>query len=99
MGNSQPLNDPLRVSTYRVKGNSMNPLLNDGDEVQVQAAEAYEVGDIVVAIHPIQTDITIIKRIESMDGSSFRLRGTNAQESTDKFGLVSRERIIGKVIS
>ena len=93
MGNSQ-------LETYKVAGNSMNPLLRDGQEVQVQAAKNYEVGDIVVATHPIQTDITIIKRIESISGDEyFRLRGINKNESSDNFGLVSKSNVIGKVLS
>ncbi len=91
MGNSQ-------LETYLVKGNSMNPLLHDGDEVQVQSADSYKVGDIVVATHPIQSDLTIIKRIESIESGQLRLRGTNPKESTDQFGLVSPDKILGKVI-
>lgn len=92
MGTSQ-------LETYRVSGNSMNPLLRDGQEVQVQAIKNYEIGDVVIAIHPIQTDLTIIKRIESIESGRFRLRGDNFIESTEKFGLVSRNKIIGKVVS
>jgi len=88
------------IETYRVSGNSMNPLLHDGQEVQVQRSENYAVGDIVVATHPIQTDITIVKKIESIsEDGRFRLRGTNPKESSDKFGLVSQSKIIGKIIS
>ena len=93
MGDSQ-------LTTYKVSGNSMNPLLCDGDRISVLPAPIYKVGDIVVATHPIQTDLTIIKRIESIapDGR-LRLRGANAEESTDNFGLVSLSKIIGKMIS
>jgi nickel-type superoxide dismutase maturation protease len=91
MGNRQ-------LETYQVSGNSMYPLLRDGQEVQVQPADDYQVGDIVVARHPIQSDLTIVKRIDeiSSDGR-FRLRGSNSEESTDHFGLISPNKIIGKI--
>jgi SOS-response transcriptional repressor LexA len=78
----------------------MNPLLSDGDRISVWPMPEYKIGDIVVATHPIQTNLTIVKRIESIapDGR-FKLRGTNPKESTDNFGLISPERILGKMIS
>lgn len=93
MGTSQ-------LTTFKVSGNSMNPLLRDGDRISVMPMPSYKVGDIVVVTHPIQTDLTIIKRIESIasDGR-LRLRGSNTEESTDSFGLVSQNKIIGKMIS
>ncbi len=93
MGTSQ-------LTTYKVSGNSMNPLLRDGDRITVWPMPNYKIGDIVVAIHPIQTDLTIVKRIEFIapDGR-FQLRGANPEESTDHFGLISHNKIIGKMIS
>jgi len=76
----------------------MYPLLRDGDEVQVQRMPTYSIGDIIVATHPIQADITIVKRIQDIENGHFRLRGTNPKDSTDKFGLVPMQKIIGKVL-
>jgi len=78
----------------------MNPLLQDGDKVSVMPAPKYKVGDIVVAIHPIQTDLTIIKRIEwiAPDGR-LQLRGANPDESTDNFGLINTDKVIGKMVA
>lgn len=92
--------DCSQLATYQVSGNSMIPLLRDGDLISVMPAPVYRVGDIVVATHPIQTDLTIVKRIDSVasDGR-FRLRGANPEESTDSFGLISQNKIIGKMIS
>ena len=88
-----------QLTVFKVSGNSMNPLLHDGDRISVMPAPEYKVGDIVAAVHPIQSDLTIVKRIESItpDGR-LRLRGTNPEESTDNFGLIKKENIIGKVI-
>jgi len=89
-----------KLITFQVKGNSMNPLLWDGDLVSVLPMDSYKMGDIVVATHPIQSDVTIVKQIaEVMPGPRFRLRGRNPKESTDRFGLVGPNNIIGKVIS
>ena len=87
-----------QLKTFRVSGSSMNPLLRDGDQISVVPESEYKVGDIVVAVHPIQSDLTIIKRIEQIaPDSRLRLRGTNPDESTDNFGLVDQSRIIGKM--
>ena len=93
MGTSQ-------LKTYKVLGNSMSPLLRDGDRISVMQTCEYKVGDIVVATHPIQADLTIVKRIKSIapDGR-FRLCGSNPEESTDSFGLVDKNKIIGKMMA
>lgn len=91
MGTSQ-------LITYKVSGNSMNPLLYDGDMISAIPMPSYKIGDIVVATHPIQTDLTIVKQItEVSDDGRFRLRSTNSEECTDHFGLLEKEKIIGKV--
>lgn len=92
--------DTSQLITYKVSGNSMIPLLRDGDLISVMPVPHYRVGDIVVATHPIQTDVIIVKRIESIvsDGR-IRLRGAHSQESSDSFGLVSQNKIIGKMIA
>ncbi|MBN2306397.1 S26 family signal peptidase [Candidatus Peregrinibacteria bacterium] len=93
MGNRQ-------LTIFKVSGNSMNPLLHDGDRISVMPVPKYKIGDIVVTVHPIQTDLTIIKRIEwiAPDGR-IQLRGANPNGSTDNFGLVTPEKIIGKMIA
>jgi nickel-type superoxide dismutase maturation protease len=91
--------DNGKLKTFKVSGNSMNPLLADGDQILVKSVPEYKVGDIVVSIHPIQSDLTMVKRIESIEKNGLRLRGINAQESTDKFGIVDYNKIIGKMIA
>lgn len=89
-----------QLTTYKVSGNSMNPLLYDGDRISVWPMPSYKIGDIVVATHPIQTDLTIVKRIEfiASDGR-IQLRGANPEESTDSFGLIAPNKIIGRMVS
>ncbi len=91
---------------FCVTGNSMFPLLKAGEEVLVDT-KAYhhsfpEIGDLVIAWHPNQPDLRIIKRVVKVDdkGNCF-LIGEKSLESSDSrsFGLISSQQIIGKVTS
>lgn len=89
----------------RVSGNSMSPLLNDGDIVDVDitayASRPPQVGDIVLVAHPYVSTKQIIKQITSQpeQGQVFLL-GLNPSESTDSrsFGTVPASSVKGKVI-
>jgi nickel-type superoxide dismutase maturation protease len=84
----------------------MLPLLKPGEEVLVDP-KAYQdtdpqPGDIVVARHPLQPDIRMIKRVKArLEDGCYRLEGDNSLESTDSrsFGPVPREHILGRVTS
>lgn len=87
---------------YRVEGNSMLPVLKDGEIVMVKPSQKFEVGDIVLAQHPYKQGTKIIKRISAIsDAGKFTLTGDNPQESTDSrvFGEIDASEIIGKVVS
>ena len=82
----------------------MVPTLKPRQEVLINP-KAYEKvlpqpDDIVVAYHPYQAGLLIVKRILFVepDGHCY-LKGDNAAESSDsqQFGLVSRHKIAGKV--
>ncbi|PSO50750.1 MAG: nickel-type superoxide dismutase maturation protease [Cyanobacteria bacterium SW_9_44_58] len=89
---------------FRVKGNSMLPLLKPQEEVlidpKIDPNQLPKAGDIVVAKHPKQENLQVIKRVISVseDGSLF-LEGDNLKESTDSrvFGTVKLEQIVGRV--
>ena len=98
-----------RRSRYRVSGNSMLPVLQPGDEVLVDK-RAYRKtppmpGDLVVARHPFQKDVRLVKQVTAVDADGrCRLEGTNPLgviESSDSrgFGSVSQEKIVGRVTS
>ena len=80
----------------------MFPLLKAGDEVLVDP-RAYrqqqpQIGDIVVAQHPAQADLQIIKRVaEVVENGRFHLKGDNTAESSDS--LVPSNLILGRVTS
>ena len=87
---------------YRVTGASMFPLLVAGDEVLVDS-RAYrqqqpQIGDIVIAQHPAQADLQIVKRVADVIGDGrYHLQGDNANESSDS--LVPANLILGRVTS
>ncbi len=89
---------------FRVAGASMMPLLEPGDEVLVDP-RAYrdsppQVGEIVLAQHPFQPELKMVKRVASIleDGGCY-LAGDNSLESSDSrsFGPVPPDRILGRV--
>ena len=84
----------------------MIPNLQPGDELLVDS-RAYrhyspQVGDVVVARRPDRTNVTIIKRVASVEQDGrLVLLGDNPTSSTDSrsFGLVPTVNIIGKATS
>ena len=87
---------------YICEGKSMNPTLKDGEVVLVDRAAKIEVGDIVVARHPIEQRSEIVKRIERItERGHYFLVGDNTEDSNDSrhFGAVTREYIKGKVVA
>lgn len=87
---------------YVCEGKSMNPTLKDGEVVLVDRAGRIEVGDIVVAKHPIEQTGEVVKRIERInEHGHYFLVGDNLEDSRDSrhFGAVTREYIKGKVVA
>ena len=89
---------------YRVTGASMRPLLTAGDEVLVDP-QAYRkqlphIGELIVARHPTQAGLQVIKRVKSVqkDGC-YLLRGDNVDPAQNSTCLVSSELILGQVTS
>lgn len=84
----------------------MQPTLNNGDIVLVNK-NAYtdtlpQIGDIVIARHPYQKDLTIIKRVAEITAEErLILHSDNPKAGSDsrQFGTISPSRILGKVTS
>ena len=86
---------------YICEGNSMLPTLKDGEVVLVDRTAEIEVGDIVVARHPVEQTSELIKRIARInEHGHYFLVGDNLEDSNDSrhFGAVTREYITGKVV-
>ncbi len=87
---------------YICEGKSMTPTLKDGEVILVDSEAAIEVGDIVVAKHPVEQTSQIVKRVERINQHGhYFLVGDNLQDSHDSrhFGAVRREYIKGKVVA
>jgi len=95
-----------RRRRFRVTGNSMQPLLNPGDEVLINH-NAYQQsrpnpGEIVIAQHPYRPQLRLIKRVAAITDNDYCiLAGDNPQESTDSrtFGPIPLAQILGRVTS
>jgi nickel-type superoxide dismutase maturation protease len=90
-----------RRRAFRVEGDSMFPTLKHGDMVIVVPLSKPAPGDIVAAAHPFKKDLSVIKRVGSIqsDGRYF-LVGDNLSASTDSrsFGSLNKHDIAGKVV-
>ena len=91
---------------FRVTGASMSPTLEHGDWLIVDPGayqnEPPQVGDVVVAQHPFQSDVKIVKRITAViDPNKYHLQGDNPSslESSDSrtFGPLPISHIQGQV--
>ena len=81
----------------------MLPTWRAGEEVLLDT-HAYDhaapqVGDIVVAFHPEQTDLKIIKRVGEVvvDGVFLSSDNPNAGSDSRQFGIVGMNKVVGRV--
>lgn len=84
---------------FRIEGDSMLPVLKDGELVLINPHADLEVGDIVLARHPFKQSVKIIKRIaEILPGERYILLGDNPPESSDsrQFGAIAAKDLLGK---
>jgi len=90
------------LSIFKVKGKSMFPTLKDGELILTRKYlfDRPRPSDIIVLKHPLQPEMKIVKRVESMlDNGDLIVKGDN-KESTDSevFGPIKRESVVGKVL-
>lgn len=81
----------------------MYPTLKNGEAMLIdKSPETIEVGDIVVAKHPVEQVSEVIKRVQKINERGYYfLVGDNLDDSNDSrnFGAVTREYIKGKVVA
>lgn len=92
---------PRRLFPLTVTGNSMAPLVKEGDHVLYELADEAHIGDIVFVSHPYMQSVKLLKRVREVDadGKIF-LVGDNEAESTDSrtLGWFSPNDVCGTVI-
>ncbi len=94
-----------RRTAYSISGDSMLPTFVEGQRV-LGDPKAFRdrpprVGEVVVARHPFQRGLFVIKRVEALVDGRFRLLGDNPQASSDSrtLGDFELERIVARVTS
>lgn len=95
-----------RYERVRVQGHSMAPCLKDGAVVLIDRRALRRrpprLGEIVLARHPYQSDLELLKRVARLeaDGACF-LTGDAAEESTDSrsFGALAPSALLGVAVA
>lgn len=84
-----------------VRGPSMVPTLRDGDRLLVRYGVAVRPGDIVVARHPLQQDLLLVKRAVERREGGWWLLGDNPYAEGDSrlFGTVPDELVLARAIA
>ncbi len=92
---------PFKVRREVVVGDSMLPLLADGDWLLMLENSAIKQGEIVVARQPDQPGRRIVKKAVRADSNGWWLEGLNADSSEDSrsFGPVAHGWIEGVVVA
>jgi nickel-type superoxide dismutase maturation protease len=91
----------LLIAKFKIVGHSMEPTIKNGETVLVSnlfyAFKTPKIGDIVAFR---DGDEVLIKRITSISKEKYFLAGDNQRDSLDsrKSGLISKQKILGKVI-
>ena len=87
-----------------VRGDSMWPTYSDGEVLICTRLrdEALQIGDVVLAQHPLRSSVKVIKRIaEIAEDGRYLLYGDNpdplASEDGHNFGPVRKSEIIGYI--
>ncbi|PIR75512.1 MAG: hypothetical protein CO030_02795 [Candidatus Magasanikbacteria bacterium CG_4_9_14_0_2_um_filter_42_11] len=83
-----------------VTGDSMLPLLHDGDRIFSKKSDSLKTGDIVVAKHPFRKK-EIVKQIASIQAEKIELQSLNLDGSEDSrvFGSVERKDVLRVVVA
>tara|TARA_B100001564_G_scaffold359304_1_gene380567 strand:+ start:4582 stop:4872 length:291 start_codon:yes stop_codon:yes gene_type:complete len=85
-----------------VSGHSMWPVLDDGQVIECEEYVGQElfIGEIVVFLHPFNSNLTIIKRIQKINPKGdLWVVGDNpdptSSEDSHNFGFVSKNNVLG----
>ncbi|NYI06322.1 nickel-type superoxide dismutase maturation protease [Allostreptomyces psammosilenae] len=89
-----------RWGTAVVSGPSMVPTLRHGDRLLIRWGAAVRPGDVVVARHPEQPSLLIVKRAEGRRDGGWWLLGDNpfAEGDSRGFGAVPEGDVLARVV-
>lgn len=91
----------LGLRAVIVSGDSMLPVLRQGDCLLVRVTGEARVGDVVVARHPQDSGLLLVKRAVGHTDAGWWLLSDNAVEGLDDsrhFGAVPDDALIGRVV-
>ncbi|WP_371484448.1 nickel-type superoxide dismutase maturation protease [Kitasatospora sp. NBC_00315] len=95
-----PGGGPLPFGVADVAGPSMVPTLHDGDLVVVRYGARIRPGAVVLFRHPLQQDLTLVKRADGRRRGGWWLLSDNRPVDSDsrQFGAVPDELVLGRVL-
>lgn len=84
-----------------VRGPSMTPTLREGDRLLVRYGVPVRPGDVVVARHPLQQDLLLVKRAVGRRDGGWWLLGDNPYSEGDSrlFGAVPGELVLARAVA
>ena len=88
------------LGTAVVRGPSMVPTLRDGDVLLIRYGALVRAGDVVVARHPLQQDLLMVKRAVERREGGWWLLGDNPYAEGDSrlFGSVPQELVLARAL-
>jgi nickel-type superoxide dismutase maturation protease len=89
-----------RRRRFRVTGASMEPTLHDGEFVLVDAWRRPRSGELALVRHPHRSEVTVVKRVASIDDDGCELSSDNPSAGTDSrtWGPLDPSLILGTVV-
>jgi len=89
-----------RLLRVAVEGESMAPVLRDGDHLVIWRSRQVRPGDIVAAADPRDPGRTLVKRAQAVGPEGIWLAGDNPAQSTDSrhFGPVPLSSVKGRAV-
>ncbi len=86
------------LTTVRIIGPSMEPALRNGDCWVVSRGGRFSPGDVVLAVHPLRPDLTIVKRVVRAEGTGWWIEGDNPESSDDSRSFGPVDTVIGRLV-
>ncbi len=88
------------LTTVRIIGPSMEPMLRNGEVYLAAEKSRPQVGDVVVVQHPQREQLLTVKRIVRREPSGWWVEGDSVHSSNDSrdFGVVPDQLVRAKIL-